>query len=379
MFPVFVALALNSCIMLGSLRTSNAAVFEVSNLVTSFECETENAKRSILRSFAVALSGGLAGGFATGLLYPIDTIKTIRQSDRSLRTISSAFGVLREKGIVSIYSGMIPTALGSIPSSAIYFGSYEGAKYWLNDNFGHRSFANDGYHKYGETGSHHKQKNIRCVLSRPVIHMLAAVTGNIASSLVFVPKEAIKQKLQAINTGAITSLGTTAMPKRLDIASKVTTQAKGGVSISDVIRHIWSNSGLKGFYPSYRATLMRNIPSAVMRFTVYEELKHLGRLDANYNKVGILMVGAAASALSSACTTPLDVVKTRIATGKITHGSGVIRAVRDIFRTEGIRGLYSGVQERAVWSALFGGVGLATFESFKSFSEQFCDEIENKK
>ena len=38
---------------------------------------------------------------------------------------------------------------------------------------------------------------------RPFIHMTAAAIGNIVSSFVFVPKEAVKSQMQAIRTGSI--------------------------------------------------------------------------------------------------------------------------------------------------------------------------------
>ena len=109
---------------------------------------------------------------------------------------------------------------------------------------------------------------------------------------------------------------------------------------------------------------------------MYEELKHIGGFDVGTNKVGILFAGAVASALSSACTTPLDVVKTRLATGKYARGTQVFTAIFDIANREGLRGLYSGVQERAMWSALFGGVGLASFETCKRIALSLCSDME---
>lgn len=300
------------------------------------------------RNLLVAASGGVAGGMATGLLYPLDTLKTIRQSDQSLQTMSSAFSVLRERGMQNIYSGVVPTMLGSVPSSALYFGAYEGAKQWLYQKFGH--------------GKEDENRDDGISLNRPTIHMIAAASGNIVSSAVFVPKEAIKQKIQAINSGAIPSL-------TREVAQK-------SVGVGEVIKSIWTSSGWKGFYPSFRATLMRNIPSAVVRFTVYEELKHLGRVDSSDN-LRILLVGGTASALSSACTTPIDVVKTRLATGTLPKGTKVAAAVAEIAKKEGLRGLYSGVQERALWSALFGGVGLTCFERCKALAVKFTEDDAN--
>ena len=325
-------------------KTRGASTKEVGN-------ETKLSRfRELKRDFLVAASGGAAGGMATGLLYPLDTLKTIRQSDQSLQTLGSAVGALRDRGMRNIYSGVVPTMMGSVPSSALYFGAYEGAKRWLFKNFGHTE-KDEG----------------RIVLNRPTIHMIAAASGNIVSSAVFVPKEAIKQKLQAINSGAI--------PFSLSYSSSTLNQklAKKSVGITEVVRHIWTTSGWKGFFPSYRATLMRNIPSAMVRFTVYEELKHLGSVKSDDN-LRILLVGGAASALSSACTTPIDVVKTRLATGTLPKGTKVSTAIAQIAKKEGVKGLYSGVQERALWSALFGGVGLTCFERCKTLAIKLTDE-----
>jgi solute carrier family 25 (mitochondrial S-adenosylmethionine transporter), member 26 len=303
---------------------------------------TPSARDNMRKNLLVAASGGTAGGLATALLYPLDTLKTIRQSDRSLQSFGSAIAVLRTRGLNNIYSGVIPTMLGSFPSSALYFGAYEGSKQWLFRNFGNND--NDG----------------GINLNRPTIHMLAAASGNIISSLVFVPKETIKQRMQAINSGAMASVAGAG-------ASGVATT----IGIGEIVRQILTINGLKGFYPSYRATLMRNIPSAVVRFTVYEELKHLCGVGLGGN-VGVLLVGGVASALSSACTTPIDVVKTRLATGMLPSGTKVLPAIATIARQEGAKGLFSGVQERALWSALFGGVGLTCFESCKSVALEYC-------
>ena len=67
--------------------------------------------------------------------------------------------------------------------------------------------------------------------------------------------------------------------------------------------------GISGLYAGYLATLLRNIPSAVIRFAVYEELKvYLG--DSGWWR--IMASGAVAGVASSVLTTPFDVIKTRV-------------------------------------------------------------------
>jgi solute carrier family 25 S-adenosylmethionine transporter 26 len=72
-----------------------------------------------------------------------------------------------------------------------------------------------------------------------------------------------------------------------------------------------------------------------------------------------------ASGLSSGITTPLDVIKTRLATGMLPPGSPVIQSILHIAKSEGVRALYAGVQARVLWSAMYGGIGLTCFEATK--------------
>lgn len=64
-------------------------------------------------------------------------------------------------------------------------------------------------------------------------------------------------------------------------------------------------------------------------------------------------------------TTPIDVVKTRLATGVIPTGTAVTRALFDIARQEGIGGLYAGGEIRILFATVFGGIGFASYEACK--------------
>jgi solute carrier family 25 S-adenosylmethionine transporter 26 len=304
--------------------------------------------KQLAANFKAAAAGGIAGAVTTFLLYPLDTIKTMRQSDPALS--SSWEAVLKiAKTPASAYSGLVTAVLGSAPSSALYFGAYESTK---------RIYAASWEEK----------------LPRPVIHMLAAASGNVISSIIFVPKEVIKSQIQAMTTGSIP-------------VSATLSGSKAKVTLGAVFRDIYRSRGLKGFYPSYRATLARNIPSAVIRFTLYEELRRAvverRKLRAKSQQIQqhtkgkeyedwlfhllILGSGAAASLFASAASTPLDVLKTRFSTGAIEPGTPIFTALTTIAREEGIHGLFAGMYSRAISSALFGGIGFAAFEISKDF------------
>jgi hypothetical protein len=166
------------------------------------------------------LAGGLAGGIANAIIFPIDTIKTMLQTNPNIKSPQQALKLIHNAGLDKLYSGFVPAVLGSVPSSSLYFGTYELAKKALRNNYN--------------------------ITNRHIIHTLAASSGNVASSFVFVPKEVIKQQLQAFSTGTL-KLPPNRQPSTLGIS-----------------KYIFETYGLKGFYPSYAATLARNIPSAAV-------------------------------------------------------------------------------------------------------------------
>ena len=183
-----------------------------------------------LQNLKLAFAGGLAGGVTNALLFPLDTIKTIRQSNPTIASTSLAIQRVKSLGLGYLYSGFVPSVFGSIPSSALYFGGYESSKKFLKPLFNGR-------------------------IPRVYIHTISAALGNVLSSLIFVPKEAIKQQIQVLKTGTLT----------------ISKSVQPNLSMLNVIELIYSQKGLKGFYPNFSATLARNIPGAVVSCNVYSD------------------------------------------------------------------------------------------------------------
>mmetsp|Transcript_2845 Transcript_2845/g.7816 ORF Transcript_2845/g.7816 Transcript_2845/m.7816 type:complete len:421 (-) Transcript_2845:417-1679(-) len=272
----------------------------------------------------VALAGGVAGATGSAVLYPLDSAKTLRQSDPSAYSSvrDALLQMLRSRNALRrVYSGILPAALGAIPSSALYFGAYESSKMALKKLTGEDSDEN-GYGK------------------RLFVHGLAAASGNVISSFVFVPKEVIKQQLQV---------------RHAEGAARTT------------VRSIVRQKGLSGLYAGYGATLLRNIPSATIRFVLYEELKRKWATqdgDASTAKrAGAFLAGAVAGSVSSFAMTPIDVVKTRMATGSCPLG--VRSCMLHVLQEVGWSGLYAGAGARVLWSGAFSAIGFGTFELVK--------------
>ncbi|KAM3681461.1 hypothetical protein ACJW31_M001000 [Castanea mollissima] len=190
------------------------------NKVASFSAG-ENKPSDFLRVFYEGfIAGGFAGVVVEAALYPIDTIKTRLQA-------AQGGGKIILEGL---YSGLAGNLAGVLPASAIFVGVYEPTKQKLLKSFPENLSA--------------------------VAHLTAGAIGGAASSLVRVPTEVIKQRLQ---TGQF-------------------------ASAPDAVRLIVAKEGFKGLY--------------------------VARRDLNDPENAI--IGAFAGAITGAITTPLDVIKTRL-------------------------------------------------------------------
>lgn len=290
-----------------------------------------------------ALAGGIAGGVTNVALHPIDTVKTKLQTRGAFKVYTGPLDVvvklLKSEGIGGFYKGVSAAFVGSIISSSIYFGTYEMGKGILS-NFP------------------------SC--PQTLIPPLAAAIGNITSSAVLVPKEVVKQRMQAeaIGSASYVFLGT--------------------------IRR----EGIAGLYAGYSAALLRNLPTNIISFSTFEYLKYNIWLADGKNSAlepwQSVISGALAGSLSAAVTTPLDVVKTRLMTqardslssfglsgvraeaaaraqavAAYTY-TGVSSTLFHIWTEEGVRGLFKGVIPRVLYSALFSAMGFFAFETTKA-------------
>mmetsp|Transcript_65282 Transcript_65282/g.206208 ORF Transcript_65282/g.206208 Transcript_65282/m.206208 type:complete len:199 (-) Transcript_65282:119-715(-) len=171
-----------------------------------------------------------------------------------------------------------------------------------------------------------------------VAHITAAAAGGTTASLVRVPTEVIKQKMQ---------MRQFPNPKA----------AVAGVLAAE---------GVVGLYAGYRAFLARDLPFDAIEFVGYEQMKlNLSEsLERDLTGLEIAGSGAFAGALTGALTTPLDVIKTRL---MVEGTKGRYRGVRDcvtkMVAEEGASSLFRGWQPRVMWIAVGGSVFFGALES----------------
>ncbi|VVA31558.1 PREDICTED: S-adenosylmethionine [Prunus dulcis] len=259
--------------------------------------------------FEGVIAGGTAGVVVETALYPIDTIKTRLQAARG-------GGKIVLKGL---YSGLAGNLAGVLPASAIFVGVYEPTKQKLLKMFPENLSA--------------------------LAHFTAGAFGGVAASLVRVPTEVVKQRMQ---TGQFTSA-------------------------SDAVRLIASKEGFKGFYAGYGSFLLRDLPFDAIQFCLYEQLRlgYKAAAKRELNDPENAIIGAFAGAITGAATTPLDVIKTRLMVqGSANQYKGIIDCVQTIVREEGPPALLKGIGPRVLWIGIGGSIFFGVLERTKRFLSQ---------
>lgn len=255
------------------------------------------------------VAGGTAGAVVETALYPIDTIKTRLQAARR-------GGEIMLKGL---YSGVGGNLAGVLPASAIFVGVYEPTKQKLLKTFPENLSA--------------------------IAHLTAGALGGAASSIVRVPTEVVKQRMQ---TGQF-------------------------ASAPNAVRLIVANEGFKGLYAGYGSFLLRDLPFDAIQFCIYEQIRIGYKLAAqrDLNDPENAIIGAFAGAITGAITTPLDVIKTRLMVqGSGNQYKGIVDCVRTIVREEGAPALLKGIGPRVLWIGIGGSIFFGVLERTKQLLAQ---------
>lgn len=78
------------------------------------------------QTIASSLAGMAASSFGKTLLHPIDTVKAkLQVRDTKLSIAQTASETIKLEGLGGLYRGLPISLIGSLPATALYFGSYE--------------------------------------------------------------------------------------------------------------------------------------------------------------------------------------------------------------------------------------------------------------
>ncbi|KAH7248848.1 mitochondrial carrier domain-containing protein [Fusarium redolens] len=309
------------------------------------------------------IAGGIGGSTGDLLMHSLDTVKTRQQGDPHVPSKYTSLGqsyytIWRQEGIRrGLYGGWVPALGGSFPGTVMFFGTYEWSK---------RFFIDHGVQQH-------------------ISYLTAGFLGDLAASIVYVPSEVLKTRLQLqgrYNNPHFTS----------------GYNYRGTV---DAARTIVRAEGASALFYGYKATLYRDLPFSALQFMFWEQFTTWARKYKQSRDIGVsleLLTGAAAGGLAGVITCPLDVVKTRLqtqvntptesrhpkdhhASSQVRHistsspsthrprpgaipldTSSVFTGLRVIYRTEGVAGWFRGVGPRGVWTFIQSGCMLFLYQ-----------------
>eukprot|EP00322_Chrysochromulina_rotalis_P002901 CAMPEP_0115857828 /NCGR_PEP_ID=MMETSP0287-20121206/15779_1 /TAXON_ID=412157 /ORGANISM="Chrysochromulina rotalis, Strain UIO044" /LENGTH=296 /DNA_ID=CAMNT_0003312065 /DNA_START=19 /DNA_END=909 /DNA_ORIENTATION=- len=244
------------------------------------------------------IAGAASRGTAQTLLHPIDVARTRLQ----------AKGVKMAFTPKTFLKGVGPQFVLAFPAGALQFAAYEFTKAKLT--------------VAGITGSGQE--------------LLGGMFGALAASVVRVPQEVLKQRVQAdIYPNALTGFKT-----------------------------LLTTEGPKGFYKGYTATISRDVPWNALSFMFFAQAKTMftkltGEKPSTEQN---LALGAMSGMLAAVIMTPVDVVKTRLMTGGAT--GGIVGTFSAIIKDEGAATLMRGVVPRVAFLAPLAAMTLSLYEAY---------------
>ncbi|CAI4210685.1 unnamed protein product [Parascedosporium putredinis] len=134
-----------------------------------------------------------------------------------------------------------------------------------------------------------------------VSYLSAGFLGDLGASIVYVPSEVLKTRLQ--------------LQGRYD--NPYFNSGYNYRGTIDAARTIVRNEGFSALFYGYKATLYRDLPFSALQFMFWEQFHAWARQYKQSRDIGVpleLLTGGVAGGLAGVITCPLDVVKTRLQT-----------------------------------------------------------------
>lgn len=248
-------------------------------------------------------SAGVAGMVGTTAIFPVDLIKTRLQiSPVPVSPWTMARQVVQQGGFRSLYKGLSATLVGVTPEKAIKLVVNDGVREWM-------------------------AKRSSIPSDQLPLHYGAVAGGcaGLAQFIITCPMETIKIRMQIA-------------PHRQ--------------SLSTLIPQL----GLRGVYKGGCSTILRDLPFSMLIFQLNATFRRVLATRGHDHFGAHLAAGMVAGGVAAFAATPLDVIKTRIQSGR---AEGIREALGQTIQE---RGLFRGATQRVLIVSPLFGIALAMYE-----------------
>ncbi|XP_062341854.1 tricarboxylate transport protein A, mitochondrial [Osmerus eperlanus] len=263
--------------------------------------------RKITHPGKAILAGGIAGGIEICITFPTEYVKTQLQLDERAnppryRGIGDCVKLtVQDHGLRGLYRGLSSLLYGSIPKSAVRFGTFEVLANPMRD----------------ATGRLDNTRSLWCGLGAGIAEAIIVVC----------PMETLKVKM---------------------IHDQCSLQPRYRGFFHGV-REIIRDQGVRGTYQGLTATVLKQGSNQAIRFYVMNSLRNWYKGDdphCEMHPIVTAMFGATAGAASVFGNTPLDVVKTRMQGLEAHRYTSTVDCAFKILKNEGPQAFYKGTVPR---------------------------------
>jgi solute carrier family 25 citrate transporter 1 len=243
------------------------------------------------------ITGSIAGGIEAAVTWPNEVIKTTlqMQTDNKYKgVIDCARQKINSQGLLSLYRGLTPVVLGSMPKAGIRFGGYSAARNRLQDADG-------------------KMGSLQSIVA-------GVCAGSLEAIFAVTPMETLKTRL-------------------ID---------KNRPFVSGTV-NILKTEGMSGIYQGVAPTIAKQSLNQATRFLVYNNYVEIIRsrtgqqdLSMGYAVLGGMIAGCCSSCINQ----PVDTIKTRMQASDASKYSSTMDCIMKTLRQEGPLAFYKGLIPR---------------------------------
>ncbi|SPP89342.1 blast:Solute carrier family 25 member 40 [Drosophila guanche] len=226
---------------------------------------------------------------------------------------------------------------------------------------------------------------------RPLQQVASACTGAMVTACFMTPLDVIKTRLQAQQSALLSNKCFLYCNGLMDhicpcgpgtpnpTLSKTAPQFSGTI---DAFIKISRSEGVPSLWSGLSPTLISALPSTIIYFVAYEQLKarftdfhhkYLPSIDPVKNTADVrdipmlvpLLAGVTARILAVTCVSPVELIRTKMQSQRMTHAE-MFGTIRQVVQSQGLLGLWRGLPPTILRDVPFSGIYWTCYEYLKN-------------
>lgn len=260
--------------------------------------------------FKFFITGGIASVFSRTLTAPLERLKLQAQTEGLASSMFSELsGIVKTEGWRGLFAGNLTNCLRVFPTTAIGCMTYVS----ILNTLGIESSNIDPQHRVRDLS----------------IRIAAGATGGMVATYLTYPLDIIRTRL------------TLNMPNPDEVSNS---------KIIACGRDIVKQEGIRGLFKGSAAAIMSIGPFIMVQNGMFSLLKTMVQEEFGWYPTtnSLLAYGAVSGFVAQVSVYPLDVVRRRMQLSMVEEGWSTWKVMKDIMKSEGLRGLYQGILPTAL-------------------------------